>query len=291
MEMSLETSWTDMFPIHLAHPLKVSLITSEQILDRCVDPPYQEVLLRIAFHRIAIEKERPAYAHDYSGSRSILKSTGGGNGRPDHDYGARGGFSRLRVAPLCPPLKRSAKTDRTQGAAFEKPSPVRFAPSRKGATTGPPTERTRSQGGRKLGRRLPRQPRRRPQRHAQHARPTLAGFPSAAYVPWQNFRFQHVVPVRSAVAAEMAPATANKYLAALRGVLKASWRLGQIGTENYMRAVDIPRVKGSRPSADRALDRAKSGGCSRPAPRLRRRPDSAPASAKFSPSSFSALQA
>ena len=82
----------------------------------------------------------------------------------------------------------------------------------------------------------------------------LAGFSGAAHVPWQNFRFQHVAAVRSAVAEEMAPATANKYLAALRGVLKASWRLGQIGTEDYMRAVDVPRVKGSRPPAGRALE-------------------------------------
>ena len=82
----------------------------------------------------------------------------------------------------------------------------------------------------------------------------LAGFPDASAVPWQEFRFQHVAAVRSTVTANLAPATANKYLSALRGVLKAAWRLGQIGTEDYMRAVDVPRAKGSRLPAGRALD-------------------------------------
>ena len=82
----------------------------------------------------------------------------------------------------------------------------------------------------------------------------LAGFPDASAVPWHEFRFQHVAAVRSAAAARLAPATANRYLSALRGVLKASWRLGQIGTEDYMRTADVPRVKGSRLPAGRALD-------------------------------------
>ena len=79
----------------------------------------------------------------------------------------------------------------------------------------------------------------------------LAGFPDAAAVPWREFRFQHVSAVRAA--ATLAPATANKYVSALRGVLKAGWRLGQIDTEDYMRAVDVPPVRGSRLPSGRAL--------------------------------------
>ena len=87
----------------------------------------------------------------------------------------------------------------------------------------------------------------------------LAGFPTASAVPWQEFRFQHVAAVRSAVAATLAPATANKYLSALRGVLKASWRLGQIDTDDYTRAIDVPLVRGSRLPSGRALDSGEVG--------------------------------
>ena len=87
----------------------------------------------------------------------------------------------------------------------------------------------------------------------------LAGFPDAAAVPWPEFRFQHVAAVRSAAAAALAPATANKYVSALRGVLKASWRLGQIDTEDYMRAIDVPLVRGSRLPSGRALDSGEVG--------------------------------
>ena len=87
----------------------------------------------------------------------------------------------------------------------------------------------------------------------------LTGFPNASAVPWREFRFQHVSAVRAVVAATLAPATANKYLSALRGVLKASWRLGQIDTEDYMRAIDVPLVRGSRLPSGRTLGSGEVG--------------------------------
>src|SRR5207253_4676490 len=48
-----------------------------------------------------------------------------------------------------------------------------------------------------------------------------------------------------------APATANKYLASLRGALKAAWRLGCIETDEYLRAADLSPIAGSRQPAGR----------------------------------------
>jgi len=70
---------------------------------------------------------------------------------------------------------------------------------------------------------------------------------------WPATRYQHAQSVRSVLAAKYAPATANKMLAALRGVLKEGWRLGQIGAEEYHRAADLPAVKGETLPRGRAL--------------------------------------
>ena len=52
-----------------------------------------------------------------------------------------------------------------------------------------------------------------------------------------------------------APATTNARLAALRGVLRAEWRIGRIDSDTYHRAVDsLKSVKGSRLPRGRALD-------------------------------------
>lgn len=51
-----------------------------------------------------------------------------------------------------------------------------------------------------------------------------------------------------------APAPANVRLAAVRGVLRAAWRLGLIDTDAWQRAADMGAVKGSRLPAGRALE-------------------------------------
>lgn len=83
--------------------------------------------------------------------------------------------------------------------------------------------------------------------------------------PWAALRFQHTAAIRSTLAERYAPATANKMLAALRGVLKAAWQLGQMTAEDYARAADLEAVRGVTLPRGRALTagelRALFGAC------------------------------
>ena len=75
----------------------------------------------------------------------------------------------------------------------------------------------------------------------------------ARWFNWSALRFQHTQIIRSMLSRELAPSTANKCLSAMRGVLKAAWRLGQMSAEDYHRAVDIPPVRGTRLPPGRRL--------------------------------------
>ncbi|MBU0607973.1 MAG: tyrosine-type recombinase/integrase, partial [Armatimonadetes bacterium] len=75
--------------------------------------------------------------------------------------------------------------------------------------------------------------------------------------PWHELRYPHCAAVRAALEERYAPATANKHLAALRGVLKEAWRLGLVDGESYHRAVDLAGVRGSTLPAGRALAAAE----------------------------------
>lgn len=86
----------------------------------------------------------------------------------------------------------------------------------------------------------------------------IAGFDGAEAFPWHELRAVHTHALRSRLAELYAPATANKYLAAVRGVLKAAWRLNLISTDDYMRAADLPAVRGSRLPAGRALSQGEA---------------------------------
>lgn len=72
-------------------------------------------------------------------------------------------------------------------------------------------------------------------------------------IPWQALRFQHTAAVRAALAERYAHSTANRMICALRGVLKAAWRLGLMSAEDYRRAADIESVRGERVPAGRAV--------------------------------------
>lgn len=93
------------------------------------------------------------------------------------------------------------------------------------------------------------------------------GFPrtTGAGRSWWLLRYEHTARLRSLLmttdriviprsgAQQISPATINKYLAALRGVIKTCWRLGLMSTDDYMRAVDIRAVKGERLAAGRMI--------------------------------------
>lgn len=82
----------------------------------------------------------------------------------------------------------------------------------------------------------------------------LLGFDDPAACPWHELRHHHVVALRSVLAERYAPASANKALAAIRGVLRAAWRLELISTDAYHRTIDVPAIRGSRLPAGRALE-------------------------------------
>lgn len=63
-------------------------------------------------------------------------------------------------------------------------------------------------------------------------------------LPWHLLRIEHTAALRSRLGATVAPATANKHLAALRGVLKHCWRRGLMSAEAYQRAIDLRPVSG-----------------------------------------------
>jgi hypothetical protein len=63
---------------------------------------------------------------------------------------------------------------------------------------------------------------------------------TAETLPWPAVGYQHVAAVRAALLERgKAPATVNKTLAAVRGVLEECWRLGLVDAETYQRAADV----------------------------------------------------
>ena len=86
-----------------------------------------------------------------------------------------------------------------------------------------------------------------------------------ARVPWNRLRHRHMAALRSRLSDSYAPASVNTMLAAVRGVLRNAWRLGQLDTDTYLRTVDLPPVPGTRLPTGRALSagelRALFGAC------------------------------
>src|ERR1700681_693293 len=77
---------------------------------------------------------------------------------------------------------------------------------------------------------------------------------AALSLDWHKLRSRHTTSVRALLAdGHYAPSTANRHLAALRGVLKECWRLGYVSAEDFQRASDLEPVRGSRLPRGRAL--------------------------------------
>ena len=72
-------------------------------------------------------------------------------------------------------------------------------------------------------------------------------------VPWHQLRFQHTQAIRSVLADRYAHTTANRMLSALRGTLKAAWKLGLMKGEEYQKAASVESVSGETVPAGRAL--------------------------------------
>lgn len=103
---------------------------------------------------------------------------------------------------------------------------------------------------------------RRTQKQALDAMASLltSGAADCLSFPWQNLRYQHTAAIRAQLMTRYKPATVNKFLSALRGVLRESWRLGLITAEEYQRATDLQSVKGETLPAGRELQPGEISG-------------------------------
>jgi integrase len=79
------------------------------------------------------------------------------------------------------------------------------------------------------------------------------GRESAAATPWHLVRRAHLDALRVRLADRYAPATANRILAAVRGVLRVVRDARLISAEDFELAARVPNVRGSRLPAGRAL--------------------------------------
>ena len=59
---------------------------------------------------------------------------------------------------------------------------------------------------------------------------------------WSAIRYQHTAAARGRLLDGYAPATANRILSALRGVLEQTWLLGQMSAEDYQRAARLAQL-------------------------------------------------
>lgn len=75
----------------------------------------------------------------------------------------------------------------------------------------------------------------------------------AISLDWSRLRFQHVALVRSELLSEYAASTVNKHLSAIRGTLKAAYRLRQMRGEDYRNAAAVESVKVKTEPAGRML--------------------------------------
>jgi site-specific recombinase XerD len=73
------------------------------------------------------------------------------------------------------------------------------------------------------------------------------------HFPWAQLRFQHTAVIRAELAQRYAHSTANKILSALRGTLKAAWKLGLMSAEEYHKAASVESVRGETIPAGRSV--------------------------------------
>jgi hypothetical protein len=96
---------------------------------------------------------------------------------------------------------------------------------------------------------------RRPQKQALDLVASLltSGAADCLTLDWSAVCYQHTAAVRGRLLDRYAPATANRILSALRGVLEQAWLLGQMSAEDYYRAARLSPVVGETLPAGREL--------------------------------------
>lgn len=85
----------------------------------------------------------------------------------------------------------------------------------------------------------------------------LTGKADELAAPWHRLGFEHTTAIRAWLASTRAPATANRMLAALRGTLKAAFKLGLMSSDDMTRATMIDPVRGVRVPPGRALSQGE----------------------------------
>ena len=76
---------------------------------------------------------------------------------------------------------------------------------------------------------------------------------------WGAIRREHVEFVRQRLIEQYSPATANRMLSALRGVLKEAWQLQQMRDEEYLALGAITHIQGDATAQRRALSADELG--------------------------------
>jgi hypothetical protein len=82
---------------------------------------------------------------------------------------------------------------------------------------------------------------------------------AAPKLAWHRLRANHVAALRGRMLRYYAPATSNRYLGAIRGVLKEAWRLELVDREVMERTMDVAPVRGRREQRGRAVTRDELG--------------------------------
>ena len=72
--------------------------------------------------------------------------------------------------------------------------------------------------------------------------------------PWEELDYGTVTAIKAWLDAKYAPATVNRYLCAVRRVIKEAWRHHLITAEEYQRATDVQSVTAQRLPTGRELD-------------------------------------
>ena len=71
---------------------------------------------------------------------------------------------------------------------------------------------------------------------------------------WAMLRKRHTMAIRAQLIERYSPATVNRMLSAMRGVLKAAWELDLVSGEDYHKARSVTNVRGETLPSGRDLD-------------------------------------